>query len=181
MHEFVYAYRVFCYEQRIPGGAIPGLPIDCCGGAKPVPGACGFCWVNPPGGALMGGAPIAGGPTGRVPKAGPLGPGGRAPGRPFAVGAGNPASISNGVLDPVSHCGMQPGILCSLLLQTSTMYGYSNWCNAMQLKIQRQCDLLKLLHWTAHHILFDQPFIAFFVLQHSSIVLCKLLQGHAVS
>jgi len=112
----MYAYRVLWGEQRVPGGAIPGLPIVCCGGAKPVPGACGFCWVNPPGGALMGGAPIAGGPTGRAPKAGPLGPGGRAPGRPFAVGVGNPASNNNGVPDDASHCSMQPGVLSSVIL-----------------------------------------------------------------
>ena len=75
----------------------------------------------------MGGAPIAGAPTGRAPKAGPLGPGGRAPGRPFAVGAGNPASKNNRTPDAVSHCSMQPS---SLISQTSTVYRHRNWCNA---------------------------------------------------
>ena len=40
----------------------------------------------------MGGAPIAGGPKGRAPKAGPLGPGGRAAGSPLAVGVGKPSN-----------------------------------------------------------------------------------------
>jgi hypothetical protein len=62
----------------------------------------------------MGGAPIAGGPTGRAPKAGPLGPGGRTPGRPFAVWVGNPASNYIGSFGLVSNGKMQPGILCSL-------------------------------------------------------------------
>ena len=61
----------------------------------------------------MGGAPIAGGPTGRAPTAGPLGPGGRAPGRPLAVGAENPASNKTEDFSIVSNCKMQPGPVCS--------------------------------------------------------------------
>lgn len=47
----------------------------------------------------MGGAPAEGGPRGRAPKAGPLGPGpgARAAGRPFAVGVGNPSSSKSGM------------------------------------------------------------------------------------
>jgi len=45
------------------------------------------------------------------------------------------------------------------------------WCNDMQARSQMQCALLKLLHWAAHHILFDQPFI---------MILCAQASWHSV-
>ncbi len=85
----------------------------------------------------MGGAPIAGGPTGRAPKAGPLGPGGRAPGRPFAVGVGNPASnkIENFSIITIAKCSQA---FFALLFRTSTVCGHIFWCNAMQARSQMQ-------------------------------------------
>lgn len=53
----------------------------------------------------------------------------------------------------------------------STVRGRKFWCNDMQARSQMQCALLKLLHWAAHHILFDQPFI---------MILCAQASWHSV-
>lgn len=57
----------------------------------------------------MGGAAKAAAPGGLIPKAGILGPGGRAPGNPFAVGVGKPDPGEGGL-------EAEPGVPAELIL-----------------------------------------------------------------